>query len=325
MSNYAAEEGRLIYVSNLPDDVRERDIDNIFGKYGRIRAVNIKKLARPPPFAFVEFSDRRDASDAVRGRDNYDFYGYRLRVEFAKGRRNDRGNDRDRGDRGGDRYARDDRRDDKRGGRDDRDRRDDRRGGDRKERTRREFRPRNTAFRVLVKGLPSGASWQDLKDFIKKAVRPIYTDVEKDGEENAIGVVGFENLEDVERCISKLDDTKFESKDADKDCYVRVLEDKEHRSGGGDGAGRRKSRSRSRSPANNRRDSSPSPRRVASPSRSRSRSPVAAAPRQRAPSRSAGTPPRQQQEAQEGSPAPCDASRSPSRSRSLSQDVDVPV
>lgn len=57
MSNYAAEEGRLVYVSNLPDDVRERDIDNIFGKYGRIRAVNIKP--RPPPFAFVEFSDRR--------------------------------------------------------------------------------------------------------------------------------------------------------------------------------------------------------------------------------------------------------------------------
>jgi arginine/serine-rich splicing factor 1/9 len=59
MSSYAAEEGRLIYVSNLPDDVRERDIDNIFGKYGRIRAVAIKKLSRPPPFAFVEFSDRR--------------------------------------------------------------------------------------------------------------------------------------------------------------------------------------------------------------------------------------------------------------------------
>lgn len=58
-NNYAAEEGRLIYVSNLPDDVRERDIDNIFGKYGRIRGVNIKKLSRPPPFAFVEFSDRR--------------------------------------------------------------------------------------------------------------------------------------------------------------------------------------------------------------------------------------------------------------------------
>lgn len=264
----------------------------------------------------------RDASDAVRGRDNYDFYGYRLRVEFAKGRRNDRGNDRDRG---GDRYGRDDRRDDRQGGRDDRDRRDDRRGGDRRERSRREFRPRNTAFRILVKGLPSGASWQDLKDFIKKAVRPIYTDVERDADDNAIGVVGFENLEDVERCISKLDDTKFESKDADKDCYVRVMEDEEHRNGGGGGGGggggngRRKSRSRS--PADNRRGRSPSPRRDASPSRSRSRSPVAAAPR-------AGTPPRhqhQEEEQQGGSPAPRDANRSPPRSRSPSQDIEGPV
>jgi RNA recognition motif-containing protein len=65
MSSYAAEEGRLIYVSNLPNDVMERDIDNIFGKYGRIRAVSIKKLARPPPFAFVEFSDRRYGKDAL--------------------------------------------------------------------------------------------------------------------------------------------------------------------------------------------------------------------------------------------------------------------
>jgi len=59
MSRYAAEEGRLVYVGNLPDDVRERDIDDLFHKYGRIRAVDIKTPSRPPPFAFVEFSDRR--------------------------------------------------------------------------------------------------------------------------------------------------------------------------------------------------------------------------------------------------------------------------
>lgn len=266
-------------------------------------------LAHRPlsPFSILRVFLHRDASDAVRGRDNYDFYGYRLRVEFAKGRR-DR-NDRERGDRG-DRY-RDDRRDDRRGDRDRRDDRGDRRGGgrdDRRERGRREFRPRNTAYRVLVKGLPVSASWQDLKDFVKKAVRPVYTDVEKNGEDSATGVVGFESVEDMERCISKLDDTKFSTKDGDKDCYVRVMEDKAYGGGDGDvkkGGSSRRSPSRSRSPVL-RKSGSPSPMREAS--RSRSRSPVARRP---PPSRSA-SPEREQ----EGSPP---------RSRSPSQGVDAPV
>jgi arginine/serine-rich splicing factor 1/9 len=59
MSRYAAEEGRLVYVGNLPDDVRERDIDELFHKFGRIENVDIKIGSRPPPFAFVQFSNRR--------------------------------------------------------------------------------------------------------------------------------------------------------------------------------------------------------------------------------------------------------------------------
>jgi RNA recognition motif-containing protein len=269
----------------------------------------------------------RDASDAVRGRDNYDFYGYKLRVEFAKGRRNDRGGDRDRDDRrGGDRDRYDSRDDRRGGGRDDRDRRDDRRGGrdDRRERPRREFRPRNTAFRVLVTGLPSNASWQDLKDFVKKAVRPIFTDVEKNGDA-ATGIVGFENYEDVERCISKLDDTKFTSKESDTDCYVQVMEDKQHRGGsGGDkgGSPRRKSRSRSRSRSpvvRGRNNRSPSPRRDAP---SRSRSPLAAADRRRGSASRSASP---MQQEQGGNTPPRDGSRSPARSRSPSQDAEAPL
>ena len=49
----------MLFVGNLPDDIRERDIDDVFYKYGRIRHIEIKRPARPPPFAFVEFEDRR--------------------------------------------------------------------------------------------------------------------------------------------------------------------------------------------------------------------------------------------------------------------------
>lgn len=59
MSRYAADEGRLIFVGNLPDDVRERELDDLFYKYGRIRNIEIKTPSRPPSYAFVEFDDRR--------------------------------------------------------------------------------------------------------------------------------------------------------------------------------------------------------------------------------------------------------------------------
>ena len=69
----------------------------------------------------------------MRGRDGYVFYGNRLRVELAKGSMG-RGRG---GDRGGDRGF----------------------GGAPPP----GFRPRQTGFRILVKGLPMSASWQDVK------------------------------------------------------------------------------------------------------------------------------------------------------------------
>ncbi|VDL86932.1 unnamed protein product [Nippostrongylus brasiliensis] len=79
-------EDTRIYVGNLPSDVREKDIEDIFAKYGKIRFVDIKG-GRGPLYAFVEFEDYRDAEDAVRGRDGYDFDGCRIRVEFTRGLR----------------------------------------------------------------------------------------------------------------------------------------------------------------------------------------------------------------------------------------------
>jgi len=46
------------YVGNLPPDVREKEIEDLFYKYGRIKYVNLKNQ-RVPPYAFVEFEDSR--------------------------------------------------------------------------------------------------------------------------------------------------------------------------------------------------------------------------------------------------------------------------
>jgi arginine/serine-rich splicing factor 1/9 len=137
---------RTIYVGNLPGDIREREVEDLFYKYGRIVDIDLKIPPRPPGFAFVEFEDPRDAEDAIRGRDGYNFDGNRLRVELAHG---GRGNSSSFNNSGG-------------GGR---------RGGV----------SRHTEYRVLVTGLPSSASWQDLKDHMRNAGDVCYSEVYREG------------------------------------------------------------------------------------------------------------------------------------------------
>ena len=49
-----------VYVGNLPDDVREKDIDDTFYKYGNIKDILLKKDSRGgQPYAFIEFEDPR--------------------------------------------------------------------------------------------------------------------------------------------------------------------------------------------------------------------------------------------------------------------------
>ncbi len=57
--------------------MNERDIDDVFGKFGRIASIWIAR--KPPGFAFVTYEDERDAEDSVReidGREVYKFCGY---------------------------------------------------------------------------------------------------------------------------------------------------------------------------------------------------------------------------------------------------------
>lgn len=49
-----------IYIGNLPSDVKQRDLEDLFYKYGRINYIDIK-LSRGAPFAFIEFDDPRFA------------------------------------------------------------------------------------------------------------------------------------------------------------------------------------------------------------------------------------------------------------------------
>ncbi|KAL8130504.1 hypothetical protein V2J09_019659 [Rumex salicifolius] len=238
---------RTIYVGNLPGDVKESEIEDLFYKYGRILDIELKLPPRPPCYSFVEFESSRDADDAIRGRDGYNFDGCRLRVELAHGGRGSSGSDR-RGYGGG-------------GGERER-------GGGGGGGGGRFGASRHSEFRVIVRGLPTSASWQDLKDHMRKAGDVCFAEVSRDSE-GTYGLVDYTNSEDMKYAMRKLDDTEFRNPWAKTTIRVRKYDSSPNRS-----RSRSLSRSRSRSPRRDRRKSlSRSVSRSSSRSRPRSASP----------------------------------------------------
>nr|CAB3472047.1 unnamed protein product [Digitaria exilis] len=69
-----------LYVGRISSRMRTGDLEDIFSRYGRVRYVDMKH-----EFAFVEFSDPRDADEARYNLDGREFDGSRIIVEFAKG------------------------------------------------------------------------------------------------------------------------------------------------------------------------------------------------------------------------------------------------
>lgn len=276
---------RILYVGNLPVDFRDRDIEDIFHKYGPIVKIDLKFPPRPPGYCFIEFENARDAEDAVRGRDGYDIDGHRLRVELAHGGRGALSVDRFSSFSSG--------------------------GGRRNGRLQRQC-----DYRVVISGLPSSASWQDLKDHMRRAGDVTFAQVFRDNN-GTTGVVDYTNYDDMKYAIRKLDDTEF--KNPFSRSYIRV---KEYSSKGSMSRSRSRSFSRSRSRS---RTQSPSRspnvnRRKAhsKPLRSRSRSGSAQRPRSkpvpRSKSRSRSRTPRHK--VQSGSSRSRSRSYSASRSRS---------
>jgi len=99
-----------VYCGGLPSDTTSHELEDVFGRYGRLRKVWVAR--RPPGFAFIEFEDQRDAEDSVKALDGTRICGVRARVEMSSGRRRGGGGGRGGGrgggfrddDRGGDRY-----------------------------------------------------------------------------------------------------------------------------------------------------------------------------------------------------------------------------
>uniref|UniRef100_A0A0C9RPW5 TSA: Wollemia nobilis Ref_Wollemi_Transcript_4424_1333 transcribed RNA sequence n=1 Tax=Wollemia nobilis TaxID=56998 RepID=A0A0C9RPW5_9CONI len=78
-----------VYVGNLHSSVTERDLEDEFRVYGVLRSVWVAR--KPPGFAFIEFEDRRDANDAVRGLNGKNDWRVELSRSSGGGARGGRG------------------------------------------------------------------------------------------------------------------------------------------------------------------------------------------------------------------------------------------
>jgi arginine/serine-rich splicing factor 1/9 len=58
--SYRSSNDAKVYVGNLPKDIRDTDLEDVFYKYGKIVDVDLKNTKGGPddiPFAFIEFED----------------------------------------------------------------------------------------------------------------------------------------------------------------------------------------------------------------------------------------------------------------------------
>jgi len=70
------------YVGNLNQKTKMEDLDQLFSRYGQIKKIEIKF-----GFGFIEYTDHKDAEDAISKLDGFLFMGNRLKVDYCKGPR----------------------------------------------------------------------------------------------------------------------------------------------------------------------------------------------------------------------------------------------
>jgi RNA recognition motif-containing protein len=76
-----------IYVGNLPYDVSDADLQQLFEKYGTVtsaRVVMDRATGRAKGFGFVEMNDRAEAEKAIAGTNGADMNGRPLRVNESQ-------------------------------------------------------------------------------------------------------------------------------------------------------------------------------------------------------------------------------------------------
>ncbi|KAI9717263.1 MAG: hypothetical protein M1812_004790 [Candelaria pacifica] len=158
-----------LYLGNLPRNATKADVELHFNSHGTGEITEIKLMNG---FGFIEYKDAMDARDVVPAFHGHEFMGERLTVQFARGSRAHRDFPAPGGDRGS------------------------------------APRPRRTAYRMQISGLPGETSWQDLKDFARQSgLDVVYSETGRD--RDGKGFVEFETAADQRTAVEKLDGREF--------------------------------------------------------------------------------------------------------------------
>lgn len=76
-----------IYVGNLPYEVTNESLQQIFEKYGEVvsaKVINDKRTGRSKGFGFVEMTSDSEAQNAIQGLNNTEVKGRNIKVNIAK-------------------------------------------------------------------------------------------------------------------------------------------------------------------------------------------------------------------------------------------------
>lgn len=72
------EKNPQIFIAKLSSNVREKDLEYEFRRYGTIKNVELKR-----GYAFIEYENYKDADEAIRDMDGRKFEGNRIVVQLS--------------------------------------------------------------------------------------------------------------------------------------------------------------------------------------------------------------------------------------------------
>jgi RNA recognition motif-containing protein len=80
---------KKIYVGNLPFGTTDEELEELFGKHGKVTSAKViadRDTGRSRGFGFVEMEDSGEADEAIRANDGAELGGRPLRVNEARER-----------------------------------------------------------------------------------------------------------------------------------------------------------------------------------------------------------------------------------------------
>ena len=79
-----------IYIGNIPHNVTEDILDDVFSEFGDVSSANVikdKHSGRSKGYGFVEMPNDSDASEAIKVLDSSSLQGRNIKVNKARSRR----------------------------------------------------------------------------------------------------------------------------------------------------------------------------------------------------------------------------------------------